>query len=232
MSTEANKDLVCRLVAGINQRNLDVTDEVFAEDFVDHDPAPGLPSTREGFKQALGMFIAAFPDLTLHEEDLIAEGDKVVYRGSFTGTQQSDFMGIPASGRQVTCSEIHIVRCANGRVVEHWEAFDTLGLLQNSARFRRLPNARLGRWLTDTFRPPARCLAVPDRPDGRRGVFSPAAFLRRPVVPPGVLVIPTAVAYSGSIARDTAGTGRRALVRRQRGGKHAGLARSRTRRTT
>lgn len=136
MSTEANQDLVRRLVAGINQRNFDVVEDIFAEGFVDHSQAPGMPPTREGFKQALSMFIAAFPDLTLREEDLIAEGDNVVYRGSFTGTLQGNFIGTPASERQVTCSEIHIVRCANGRIVEHWQAIDTLGLLQQLGAIR------------------------------------------------------------------------------------------------
>ena len=130
MSPEENKARVHRMVEELNKRNLAALDEYFAADYVDHSPAPGLPATREGFKQAVTMLFTAFPDFRAIEEDLIAEGDKVVYRGIAQGTHQGEFLGMPPTGKQFTMGEIHIVRLANGQIVEHWEQSDQLGMLQ------------------------------------------------------------------------------------------------------
>jgi predicted ester cyclase len=63
-------------------------------------------------------------------EDLIAEGDKVVVRGTLRGTHQGDFMGIPPTGKVVTFTAIAICRFAGGKEVEHWSNADVLGLMQ------------------------------------------------------------------------------------------------------
>jgi predicted ester cyclase len=60
---------------------------------------------------------------------LIAEGDKVVSRGSWTGPHTGPLGNIPPTGKKVTVSGIDIIRVANGKIVEHWEATDSLGLL-------------------------------------------------------------------------------------------------------
>ncbi|MCQ3973778.1 MAG: hypothetical protein DPW09_10070 [Anaerolineae bacterium] len=76
------------------------------------------------------MFLSGFPDGQWVEEDLMAEGDKVVGRYTFHGTHQGEFFGIPATGKQVTVSNIHIMRFVDGKIVEHWGNGDDLGLLQ------------------------------------------------------------------------------------------------------
>ena len=106
----------------------DAFDEVVASDFVHH--APGLPPDLEGMKQALPMFRAAFPDMRLTVEDMIAEGDKVVDRVTVRGTHEGELMGIPASGKQVEFMETHISRIADGKIVERWGEWDALGMMQ------------------------------------------------------------------------------------------------------
>lgn len=106
----------------------DAFDEVVASDFVHH--APGLPPDLEGMKQALPMFRAAFPDMRLPVEDMIAEGDKVVDRVTVRGTHEGELMGIPASGKQVEFMETHISRIADGKIVERWGEWDALGMMQ------------------------------------------------------------------------------------------------------
>ena len=76
------------------------------------------------------MFRNAFPDLAITEEDLIAEDDKVVMRQVTTGTHQGDFMGIAATGKKVEMHDIHIVRLADDKIVEHWGVEDNLGMMQ------------------------------------------------------------------------------------------------------
>jgi steroid delta-isomerase-like uncharacterized protein len=131
MSSEENKAVVQRAVEAFNQGDQDAVDELFAANYVDHDPSrAGLPSGPEGVKQAWGAFRAAFPDLQGTIEDMITEGDKVVVRGTISGTHQGDLMGIPSTGRRVTVTLIDVNRIEGGKLVERWGVSDMLGMMQ------------------------------------------------------------------------------------------------------
>jgi predicted ester cyclase len=130
MSTEENKTRLRRgFEEGINQRKLDVFEELLAPNYVNHNmpaPAPG-PA---GFKQVMGMFLTAFPDMRITLEDVFAEGNTVGSRGYFTGTHQGEFMGIPATNKPVKVTYIDLWRIENGLSVENWVQMDMLGLMQ------------------------------------------------------------------------------------------------------
>jgi predicted ester cyclase len=130
MSLEENKNLGRRIVDAINSGNLTAIDEVFASSYVDRTPFPGTTPDRDGFKQGLTKFRAAFPDFRYTIEDEIVSGDRLVHRLSGKGTQKGEFQGVPATGKQATWSEIHIGRLVNGKVVEHWGLEDQLGMMQ------------------------------------------------------------------------------------------------------
>jgi steroid delta-isomerase-like uncharacterized protein len=132
MSTEENKALDRRLVEeGFSKGNIAVLDELIDKNCVDHSLAPlGLPKGLAGVKQFFTMFRTAFPDLHYTIEDVVAEGDKVVTRATWTGTQRGEFMGMPATNKQVTVSGIDIARWVNGKAVEHWAVQDMLGMMQ------------------------------------------------------------------------------------------------------
>ena len=127
---ENNKALGRRIVDAVNTGNLAAFDEVYASGYVDRNPFPGATSDREGFKQSLTKFRAAFPDLRYTIEDEIAVGDRLVHRLTGKGTQKGEFQGLQATGKQATWSEIHIGRIANGKVVEHWSTGDQLSMMQ------------------------------------------------------------------------------------------------------
>jgi steroid delta-isomerase-like uncharacterized protein len=76
------------------------------------------------------MFLAAFPDLNITVEDLIAEGDRVVARWTLRGTHQGASLGMPPTGKQVTMPGISVVRLAGGKSAEQWVIHDQLGMLQ------------------------------------------------------------------------------------------------------
>src|SRR5438132_12118030 len=118
MSTEENKAVVRRLIEeGMNKKDVRVFDELLAPNYVNYNfpaPAPGA----EGFKQVIGMFQTAFPDMHVMVEDAVAEGDKVATRGYFTGTHRGAFMGIPATGKQFKISYSDVWRVENGKLVE------------------------------------------------------------------------------------------------------------------
>ena len=129
--SEENKALFRRFVDEIlNGKNTDVIEELMAPDMVDHDLMPGVAPGLEGMKNLMNMFLGAFPDLHATIDLLIAEGDLVAGRMTNTGTHTGDFMEIPATGKQVKFTEIHIVRIANGKAVEHWGNSDDMGMMQ------------------------------------------------------------------------------------------------------
>ncbi len=130
MPAEENKAIARRGYEAINQNNLDALDEIVASDITDHDPAPGQAPGLEGVKQYFSSLHAAFPDFHMEVEDMIAEGDKVVARISWSGTHQGEFMGIAPTGNRVEVSGIDIVRITDGKVVERWGNFDDLGMMQ------------------------------------------------------------------------------------------------------
>ena len=86
MSIETNKAAVGRFMEAVNAGNLDAFDDFVAEDFVEHEALPGLPTRGpEAPKAAIGMFRAAFPNLEFSADELLADGDKVVMTGQCAG---------------------------------------------------------------------------------------------------------------------------------------------------
>jgi len=130
MSAEQNKAILRQAYDAINRNDLDALDEMVASDITDHDPAPGQGPGLEGVKDYFSSLHAAFPDVHMDVEDMIAEGDKVVARVSVSGTHQGEFMGIAPTGNRVTITGIDILRITEGKVVEHWGKFDDLGMMQ------------------------------------------------------------------------------------------------------
>lgn len=124
-----NKNLYLRLAEEVlSKKNLAVVDELIAEDFVEHVDARPRRIGIEGFKAARTRRNRAFPDWKVTVDDIIAEGDKVVARATGQGTHLGEYMGIPPTGKVVKVSWIAIYRVANGKLAEHWQHIDELGL--------------------------------------------------------------------------------------------------------
>lgn len=128
--TEVGKEVARRFLEEVLTRgDAAPIDQLVAPDFVDHQPFPGVPPTRDGLKQAIPLFRAAFPDGTFVVEDLFAEGDRVALRTTFRGTHRGDYAGVPATGKPVEFAAIDLLRVEGGRLAEHWGLSDDLGLL-------------------------------------------------------------------------------------------------------
>lgn len=113
-----------------NQGNLAVVDEVIAADYIEHAAFPGFPPNREGLKAFVSALRTAFPDYHYTIDDEITEGDTMVLRITARATMTGAFMGMPATGKSATWTEMHIARVANGKLAEHWSNIDQLGMLQ------------------------------------------------------------------------------------------------------
>jgi steroid delta-isomerase-like uncharacterized protein len=127
-TVEKNKALLQRYIDEMNRGNEDFLDEYFAEDYAYHGPAGELDL--EGFKAVHHMFLSAFTDINTSIEDIIAIGDKVATRYTINGTHQNEFQGIAATGRKITITGIIMTQVKDGKVIEEWEAFDRLSLMQ------------------------------------------------------------------------------------------------------
>ena len=110
-----------------DRRELGRLDAFLAPDFVS--AGPGGRMDRESHATALAASLAALPDLRLTVDEQIAEREAVVTRWSATGTQLGTLFGIPPTGRRVTATAIHVHHVRDGRIVDQWEQFDTLGVL-------------------------------------------------------------------------------------------------------
>ncbi len=114
-----------------NIGNLDVADELFSPDYVNHDPtSPEVPPGPEGVKQLARMYRRAFPDLRFIIDEMLATGDRVITRWTGQGTHRGPLRGLPATGRPARVTGISIHRIAGGRIVETWLNWDTLGLME------------------------------------------------------------------------------------------------------
>jgi steroid delta-isomerase-like uncharacterized protein len=128
MPVEDNKQSARRFYEEvINARNVDALGELLTPDGVDH--TFGSQNIEQA-KQFFGMVLQAFPDLHAEVHDVIAEGDLVAARVTYTGTHQGEFVGIPATGRKATTSGVAWLRMEGGKQAEHWGGPDMLSLLQ------------------------------------------------------------------------------------------------------
>ena len=105
--------------------------DLVADDFAEHQGVTDLPPTKEGTLEFFRILLAAFPDLRMTVEDLIASGDKTVARVKLTGTHKDEFIGVPPTGTRVEVQLIDIMRFDGaGLVSEHWGVADMLSLMQ------------------------------------------------------------------------------------------------------
>jgi steroid delta-isomerase-like uncharacterized protein len=130
-STEQNKAIAMRYSREIfSKGKLDLAEELIAEGYVNHNPIPGQVPGREGIKKSIAYLRSVFPDLEETIEDMIAEGDRVMLRTIRRGTHQMEFLGVPATGKQVSIPAMYVLRIQDGMVTDAWLNWDLLGLLQ------------------------------------------------------------------------------------------------------
>jgi steroid delta-isomerase-like uncharacterized protein len=131
-----------RLYDLLNAGDIEGFGDLLADDFVEHEETPGLMPTKEGVKDFFRMYRAAFPDLRMDAEDVLASGDKAVARLRARGTNQGEFMGMPATGKSIDVQLIDIMRFNDdGLVREHWGVLDALAMMQQLGVIPEAPGA-------------------------------------------------------------------------------------------
>jgi predicted ester cyclase len=131
---EANKALVARFSDEVwAKRNPDAAlSGVLAADLVNHAAIPEAQGA-EGLRTISRKVLAAFPDLTMKRLDVVAEGDRVVERVLFEGTQTGALefkQPVPATGKHVRMEQVHTYRIRDGKIVEMWMTMDHLDFMK------------------------------------------------------------------------------------------------------
>lgn len=130
MSREKNIAAQEHLADNLNSGNVDAGVQSFAEDAVDHDPAPGQGPGRQGFRTFFQTLATAFPDANIEPAHMVVDDEHVCIAYTLSGTHQRDFHGIPATGKRIEVRGVQIGRFRDGEIVERWGSTDELGIMQ------------------------------------------------------------------------------------------------------
>ena len=131
MTLGENKDVVRRFIDEIqNAGRIELIEEIFAPQFVDHNPLSSFPPTRDGTKQMFLYVRKSFPDFHMVIDNMIAEDDMVATRKTLHATHLGEYMGVAPRGKHLQMEVIDIFRIANGRLAEHWTVVDRLGMME------------------------------------------------------------------------------------------------------
>ena len=122
----ADADVIRRLTNEVFlDGNASVIDELVADNYVDHDPPPGVPDTKQGFHQLAALVTTAFTDRKVVLDEYIDTSDgRVVENWIMTAKHTGEAFGAPPSNQEVQVHGLEIFRCENGKLVEHWGVVD------------------------------------------------------------------------------------------------------------
>lgn len=135
-TVEANKKLVLEHYESfVHRQDAEAVRNQLAPDFLDHELPPGISPGPEGVIQYRVMLHKAFPDLKIKIEDIVAEGDRVAVRATWTGTHRGSlpFLPVPVTNRPFTLTGMVFWRVRDGRLAERWATLDLLGMQRQLA---------------------------------------------------------------------------------------------------
>jgi len=130
MSIEDNKALMRRWHDEMNRHNAGACDELLADDYVEHNNMSPQPLNKAAAKELLASLFVAIPDMHREIVEQVAEGDRVVERLRYTGTQRGEMMRIPATGRSASFETVMISRIKDGKIAEIYALLDSMSFMQ------------------------------------------------------------------------------------------------------
>lgn len=130
MSREDNISAQEALGAAVNAHDLDGIASHFAEDVIDHDPAPDQGEGRAGIRDFWSAMLTGFPDAAIEPATLVADDENVVVAYTFTGTHDGEFQGLEPTGRRIEVRGVQIGRFEDGVIAERWGSSDELGIMK------------------------------------------------------------------------------------------------------
>lgn len=131
-TTTTNRDIQRRMIEDVwGDGELGLIDEFVADDYVEHNTAaPDDIRGPEGYRENVEMVRAAFPDMDVRTENLVAEGERVGYQYTIVGTHEGPLMGIEPTGKTIEIAGMGLAQFDDGQLVESWSNVDVLGMMQ------------------------------------------------------------------------------------------------------
>lgn len=114
----------------VNSKAFDRLGEVFANNVVDHDPAPDQGPGVAGFQAFFTTLNSAFPDFQIGVDSIVADDDQVAIAYHLEGTHEGDFQGIAPTGKRIQARAAQVARFSDGKIVERWGSTDELGIVK------------------------------------------------------------------------------------------------------
>jgi steroid delta-isomerase-like uncharacterized protein len=118
---------------------VDVLDQLYAPEFVDHSPLPGQSPGRAGLRERAMVLSSAFYDTEVDVQVLVDVGDVVVCRARIRGVHKGEFFGLHATGRQIDVVGMCVFYFIDGLVSETWSTFEVQGMLHSLTRAPAVP---------------------------------------------------------------------------------------------
>ena len=135
MTASNNIALINRVLELINSRNLDEAFEFYNLDYIYHGPGGQELRGRSGIRGLWELFLAAFPDLVSSVDEVFSVGNNVALRWTIRGTHTGEFLGNPASNKSITLPMTEVFHIENGELVEAWDQYDRLHLMEQIGAF-------------------------------------------------------------------------------------------------
>jgi len=132
---EANKDLVRQYIDAYNDNDLARFDELLVADFTRYSRSNVEASSLEEFKDRVRSGTEAFPDRRMEITTLVAEADRVVVYGVWSGTQEAPYGALPASGKTAVIPFFYMFRIEEGKIHELWTEWDNVNFLQQLGHY-------------------------------------------------------------------------------------------------
>jgi steroid delta-isomerase-like uncharacterized protein len=114
----------------LGEGNFDVIDEIVTDDVVDHEAMPGQPEGKEGVRWFAELMRGAFSDFKATMGPSLESGDLACAQLTITAKHTGEFMGVPATDKDIEIESIDIVRLEDGKCAEHWGVTDNMALMQ------------------------------------------------------------------------------------------------------
>lgn len=128
---DANKKIARQSIEATTNDDFDLFEKITdTKKYKSHFPGYEKPLNYNETVKLNKEYNMAFPDAKATIELQIAEGDYVATRVTFHGTNKGEFQGIPASNKKIKTTGMVLQHIVNGKIVEEWDEFDALGMLQ------------------------------------------------------------------------------------------------------
>jgi steroid delta-isomerase-like uncharacterized protein len=130
MNKQKNIEAQTKFGEAINSGNFEIIYDLVAVNCKENDPAPDQAKGAQGYIDFFKTMRAAFPDMRVEVEQLVADDENVAFAYTLTGTHKGDFNGIPATDKKIKARGLQISKFKDGKMVERWGSSDELGILK------------------------------------------------------------------------------------------------------